>query len=207
MRHLAIAAVIAFAVTGACSTSPAAFAEVASFEGKPLRKIAVSTQDEFQAAVKIAQPGDVIVLANGTWTDFDMVLEAEGTAEHPVFVIAEDAGQVILNGQSSLRLGGQHLIVSGLVFRDGYTPRGEVISFRSDSKTLAFNSRVTRTVIENYNNPDRSERDAWVVMYGQNNEFDHNHLSGKLNSGPTMTVRLNTEDSQNNQHHIHHCKI
>ena len=204
MRNLAIAAVIAFAITGACSTSPAAFAEVASFEGKPLRKIAVSTQDEFRAAVKIAQPGDVIVLENGTWTDFDMVLEAEGTAEHPIFVIAEDAGQVILNGQSSLRMGGQHLIVSGLVFRDGYTPRGEVISFRSDSKTLAFNSRVTRTVIENYNNPDRSERDAWVVMYGQNNEFDHNHISGKLNSGVTMTVRLNTEDSQNNNHHIHH---
>jgi len=204
MRTLAIAVLIAFLAMGACSTPPMAFAEVASFEGEPLRKIRVSTQDEYEAAEKIAQPGDVIVLANGTWTDFDLVLEAKGTAAHPIFLIAEQPGKVVLSGQSSLRLGGEHLIVSGLVFRDGYTPRNEVISFRRDSETLAFNSRVTRTVIENYNNPDRTQRDTWVVMYGQNNVFDHNHLSGKLNSGPTMTVRLNTEDSQNNRHHIHH---
>ncbi|MEM7327578.1 MAG: polysaccharide lyase 6 family protein [Pseudomonadota bacterium] len=204
MRNLAIAALIAFAATGACSTPPLAIAEVESFEGEPLRRILVSTQAEYQAAESIAQPGDVIVLANGTWTDFDLVLHAQGTAQHPIFLTAEEPGKVILSGQSSLRLGGEHLIVSGLVFRDGYTPRNEVISFRRDSENLAFNSRVTRTVIENYNNPDRTQRDTWVVMYGQNNEFDHNHLSGKLNSGPTMTVRLNTEDSQNNQHHIHH---
>ena len=76
MRRLAVATLIAFAATGACSTPPQAFAEVASFEGEPLRQILVSTQDEYRAMAKIAQPGDVIVLANGTWTDFDLVLEA-----------------------------------------------------------------------------------------------------------------------------------
>ncbi|MEM6555627.1 MAG: chondroitinase-B domain-containing protein [Pseudomonadota bacterium] len=204
MRALAIAASVALVGLTACSTTPGAIAEVESLQGQPLRKIIVQTQEEYQLAEKLAQPGDVLVLANGIWRDFDLVLEAEGTADHPIYLIAEEPGQVVLSGQSSLRLGGKHLIVSGLVFRDGYTPRNEVISFRRDSETLAFNSRVTQTVIENYNNPDRTQRDAWVVMYGQNNEFDHNHLSGKLNSGPTMTVRLNTEDSQNNNHRIHH---
>lgn len=203
MRLAALAAAIAMVVSSACSATPPAFAENAEASGKPLRRIAVSTQDEYAAAHKILKPGDVIVLANGVWRDFDLVLEADGTAEHPIYLIAEEAGSVVLSGQSSLRLGGKHLIVSGLVFRDGYTPRNEVISFRRDSKTFAFNSRVTQTVIENYNNPDRAQRDTWVVMYGQNNVFDHNHLSGKLNSGPTMTVRLNTEDSQNNGHRIH----
>lgn len=205
MRLLAIAAFATLAITGACSTLPqGAIFDAESLQGEPLRKIFVQNQDEYQSAMDVIQPGDVIVLANGTWRDFDVVLEAEGTADHPIYLIAEDPGQVVLSGQSSLRLGGRHLIVSGLVFRDGYTPRNEVISFRRDSDTLAFNSRVTRTVIENYNNPDRTQRDAWVVMYGQNNEFDRNHISGKLNSGPTMTVRLNTENSQNNGHRIHH---
>lgn len=203
MRFLAIAALFALVATGACSTSQMAIAEKAGLSGEPLRKIIVHTPEEYEVAEKALQPGDVIVLANGVWRDFDLVLEAEGTEEHPIYLVAEDPGQVILSGQSSLRLGGENLVVSGLVFRDGYTPRNEVISFRRDSDTLAFNSRVTRTVIENYNNPDRTQRDTWVVMYGQNNRFDHNHLAGKLNSGPTMTVRLNTEDSQNNQHHIH----
>lgn len=204
MRIFALAAAFVLVTIGACSTPQLALAEEAGLAGQPLRKIIVNSQEEYQVAAKALQPGDVIVLANGTWRDFDLVLEARGTAEHPIYLVAEDPGQVVLSGQSSLRMGGEHLIVSGLVFRDGYTPRNEVISFRRDSETLASNSRVTRTVIENYNNPDRAQRDTWVVMYGQNNVFDHNHLSGKLNSGPTMTVRLNTEESQQNSHHIHH---
>lgn len=204
MKAIAFALAAVLVSSSACSSAPAAFAEAEGLEGEPLRRILVSNQDEYAAAQTVLQPGDVIVLANGEWRDFDLVLEARGTAEHPIYLVAEDPGSVVLTGQSSLRLGGEYLIVSGLVFRDGYTPRNEVISFRRDSETLAFNSRVTRTVVENYNNPDRAQRDTWVVMYGQNNTFDHNHLSGKLNSGPTMTVRLNTEDSQNNSHHIHH---
>ena len=129
-----------------------------------LREILVNDQDAFRAAVIAAQPGDAIILANGEWTDFDLVFEATGTEQNPILLTAQEPGKVILTGQSSLRLGGQFLVVSGLVFRDGYTPLNEVISFRRDSKTLAFNSRVTNTVIENYSNPDRTQRDTWVVM-------------------------------------------
>ncbi|CAN0572680.1 unnamed protein product, partial [Laminaria digitata] len=161
-----------------------------------------SNQEDYFNAATNAQPGDQIVLQNGVWRDFDMLLDAEGTIETPITVSAETPGKVILSGQSSLRLAGKHLVISGLVFREGYTPRTEVISFRRDNDNLAYNSRVTETVIENYSNPTRAQRDIWVAMYGQNNVFDHNHLSGKLNSGPTMAVRLNTEDSQNNNHVI-----
>lgn len=166
------------------------------------RGILVASQEAYFEAVKKAKPGDRIILQNGVWLDFDMVLDAEGTAEAPITVTAETPGKVILSGQSSLRLAGRHLVVSNLVFRDGYTPRAEVISFRRDSDNLAFDSRVTGTVIENYSNPDRTQRDIWVVMYGRNNVFDHNHLSGKLNAGPTMAVRLNTEESRDNNHVI-----
>lgn len=173
-------------------------------EMQSISKLLVNTQKEFSEAVKHAVPGDIIVLANGRWADFDAVFDVRGTADKPITLMAQTPGEVLLTGQSSLRLAGEHIIVSGLVFKDGYTARNEVISFRRDSKRLANNARVTNTVIENYNNPDRSQRDIWVVMYGKNNEFDHNHLAGKLNSGPTMAVRLNTDESQNNAHHIHH---
>ena len=178
--------------------------DLGALGGTPLREFFVKTPDEFKKVSASLQAGDVIILANGEWRNVDLVFQGNGTIVSPIYLIAENPGKVLLTGQSSLRLGGKYLVVSGLVFRDGYTPRREVISFRVDSKKLAFNSRVTQTVIENYNNPDRTQRDAWVVMYGQNNEFDHNHLSGKLNSGPTFVVRLNTEESQKNKHHIHH---
>ncbi|MEL7042272.1 MAG: chondroitinase-B domain-containing protein [Pseudomonadota bacterium] len=197
--------IVALGATTGCAALPeTSNAPETALRADAEQRLLVTTQTEYAAAMQSAQPGDTITLANGVWQDFDLVLDAEGTADAPIKLVAETPGEVILSGQSSLRLGGQHLIVSGLVFKDGFTPLNEVISFRVNSERLAFNSRVTNTVVEAYNNPDRVQRDTWVVMYGQNNEFDHNHLSGKLNSGPTMTVRLNSQDSQNNNHHIHH---
>ncbi|WP_416308642.1 chondroitinase-B domain-containing protein [Neptunicella sp. SCSIO 80796] len=164
----------------------------------------VKDQKQFKQAVKQLQPGDSVTLADGTWTDFDMVFKATGTADKPVSLRAQTAGKVILSGQSSLRLAGQYLLVSGLVFKNGYSPIGEVISFRRNSQDLAFHSRVTEVVIDNYNNPNKFDEDKWVVMYGQYNRFDHSHLVGKKNAGVTMAVRLDSTLSQQNHHRIDH---
>lgn len=169
-----------------------------------LSNISVSTQQEFNQAIKDAKPGATIVMQNGVWNDFEMVFEAQGTKEDPITLTVQDKGKVILSGQSNLRLAGEHLVVSGLVFKNGYTPTKEVISFRLNKEKLANNTRVTEVVIDHFNNPERFERDFWVMMYGKNNRFDHNHLEGKSNAGVTMAVRLNTEASQNNHHRIDH---
>ncbi|MEP4145616.1 MAG: polysaccharide lyase 6 family protein [Halioglobus sp.] len=162
----------------------------------------VSNQDEYQRLAAELEPGDVVVLANGTWRDFEIVFEGQGTDEQPITLTAEEKGKVILSGQSNLRLAGDHLIVSGLVFKNGYTATDAVISFRKNKAELANHSRVTETVIDNFSNPERYETDYWVSMYGKHNRFDHNHLEGKHNRGVTMAVRLDSEDSQENYHQI-----
>ncbi len=162
----------------------------------------VTTQDEFSRAIDAAAAGETIVLANGEWRDFDMVVSGRGSASAPITVRSQEAGKVILTGQSSLRIGGEHIVVKGLVFRDGYSPRGDVIAFRTDAETLANNVRVTEMVIDRFSKPDRYESDYWVSMYGQNNRFDHNHLVGKTNKGVTLAVRLNSEESRQNNHRI-----
>ena len=164
----------------------------------------VRTQSEYNAALAAAKPGTVITLANGVWNDFEIVLDAEGTADAPITLTAQEKGKVILSGQSSLKLGGEYLVVSGLVFKDGYSPTGEVISYRINDDRLAHHSRVTEVVIDDFNNPQRFETDFWVLMYGRHNRFDHNHIEGKRNVGVTMAVRLNTEESQENHHRIDH---
>ena len=164
----------------------------------------VSTQEEFRAAVANAKPGDEIVLADGRWENFEILLVGRGTAEKPITLRAQTKGQVILSGQSNLRLAGEHLVVSGLVFRDGYSPTNTVIAFRRNKLELAHHSRVTEVVIDAFNNPERFETDFWVMMYGRQNRFDHNFLQGKKNAGVTMAVRLDTAESQNNYHRIDH---
>jgi len=166
--------------------------------------ILVKDQASFNDAVKSAEPGDTITLANGTWENFEILFTGEGTEDEPIRLTAEEKGKVIITGESNLRIAGEYLEVSGLVFKDGFTPTQEVVSFRRNKEHLANNSRITEIVIEDFNQIERQEPDFWVMMYGKNNRFDHNHISGKRNKGVTMAVRLNTEASQQNRHRIDH---
>lgn len=158
----------------------------------------------YAAVAGTLQPGDRVILADGVWRDIDLLLQGTGKIGQPIKLTAQTAGKVILSGQSQLRLAGSYLEVSNLVFRDGWAPGGEVVSFRASSKQWASHSRVTGVVIDSYNKPDRQQSDNWVGMYGQHNRFDHNQLLGKTNAGTTLVVVRNTSSGLDNQHRIDH---
>lgn len=168
------------------------------------RDMLVSDQAQYKAAVKKAQPGDTIILADGEWRDFQIVFTGTGAAGKPIALTAQTKGKVLLTGQSNLRIGGRHLLVSGLVFKNGASPTGEVISFRRDSKTLASDTRVTEIVIDGYSKADRRAEDIWVALYGTGNRVDHSHFEGKTNSGVTLAVIRRTGDPLDNRHRIDH---
>ena len=164
----------------------------------------VENQKVYQNIAQRLKAGDTVTLKNGVWENFEILLSGQGTESAPITLTAETKGGVIISGQSNLRLAGQYLVVSGLVFKNGYTPTSAVIEFRRNKNELAFNSRVTEIVIDNFNNPDKQESDYWVALYGQHNRLDHSHIVGKRNKGVTVAVRLNNEKSQQNFHRIDH---
>lgn len=168
------------------------------------RDYLVHDQAEYARALKQLGAGDSIVLANGEWRDFEIVITGKGRKDAPITLTSQEAGKVVLTGQSSLRIGGEYILVRGLVFKDGYSPRGEVISFRRNKQDQARYSRVTEVVIDGFSKPDRYDDDYWVGMYGLQNRFDHNFLVGKTNKGVTMAVRLDSEESRENGHRIDH---
>lgn len=175
------------------------------------KEILVVNKAEFNEAVQSLVAGDTIVMANGIWKDFEMVFEGKGTKQKPIKLRAQERGKVIISGMSNLRLAGEYLEVSGLVFKNGYTPTSTVISFRKSkeqggnpSDYIAFNSRLTEVVIDNFSNPERFETDFWVLMYGKHNRVDHNHFSGKHNKGVLLAVKLDSKNSQQNYHKIDH---
>lgn len=164
----------------------------------------VKSPDEYNAIASSLKAGDNVVLQNGIYRDFEILLEGQGSVDEPITLSAQTKGKVILSGRSNLKLAGQYLEVSGLVFKNGYTPSSAVIAFRKDANTPASHSRVSEVVIDEYSNPDRQESDYWVALYGKHNRFDHSHLSGKRNKGVTVAVRLNGEAHQENYHSIDH---
>lgn len=168
------------------------------------RDLLVADQAQYKAAVKKAQPGDTIILADGEWRDFQIVFTGNGSAAKPITLTAQTKGEVTLTGQSNLRIGGQHLLISGLVFKNGSSPTNEVISFRRDSKTLATDTRVTEVVIDGFSKADRRVEDIWVALYGTGNRVDHSHFEGKTNSGVTLAVIRRAGDPLDNRHRIDH---
>lgn len=148
----------------------------------------VHDQTAYAKAARQLSPGDTIVLGDGIWRDATLKLVGEGTATRPITLTAEHPGKVILSGRSNLKLAGSYLVVSNLVFRDGYTPDDDVISFRTDSRHWADHSRVTGMVIDRFNQPDRRKEDHWVSIYGADNRVDHSQFEGKGNDGATMVV-------------------
>lgn len=177
----------------------------ASGESAPRpRTLLVHDMVQYQRATAALQPGDTVTLADGTWRDARLVFKAKGRDGQPVRLTAQTPGKVILSGQSDLRLSGEYLEVSNLVFRDGWAPGGEAVSFRTSRSERANHSRVTGVVIDGYSKPDRNEADHWVALYGQDNRFDHNQLLGKTNRGTTLVVVRDDEQGLDNRHRIDH---
>ncbi len=162
----------------------------------------IKNQEEFNAAVSDARPGDELVIADGQYYDLELRFTGNGTPDKPIVLRAEEPGRVIISGESNLQISGEYLVVSGLVFRDGFTPTSEVISFKTSKDQLANNTRVTNCIIDNFNNPERFDSDTWVALYGKNNQFDHNSLLYKGNQGVTLAVKLSTGASRENSHII-----
>jgi len=164
----------------------------------------VSDKQEYDLMMPKLKPGDHLILANGVWRNVNLVFEASGTAEKPITLRSETSGQVFISGVSDLKLAGEHLVVKGLVFKDGYSPTRELVSFRKNEKVFGNHIRFTENVIDSFNKPNRQDESGWIVLHGKNNRVDHNHIVGKTNKGPSLIVRLNADQSQENNHLIDH---
>ena len=149
------------------------------------------------------KPNDTLQLANGTWFDADLVFKGQGTEGAQIVLMAETAGQVILEGASSIRLSGAFLVVNGLHFRKGGVV-GAVIEFRTSTNDIANDCRITNCVIDNYNGKDRTKETSWIQMYGKRNRIDHSYFGNKKNRGVLLAVNLNDERHRENFHRIDH---
>ena len=162
----------------------------------------VENPDELQKAIETAQAGDEIVLANGVWKDVQIKFIGKGTKDNPITIKAETEGEVFVEGVSNLTFGGEYLEVSGLHFRNGYSPSKNVIAFRLDENTIANNCKVTNCVIIDFNKLQRDNDDLWVQFYGRHNELSNCYIAGKTNGGPTVRVDLKGVQSIKNYHKI-----
>ncbi len=166
------------------------------------KTVLAKTMNELNTAIKEATPGTEIVLSNGIWKDAEIKFYGKGTEENPITLRAENDGKVFIEGQSYLHLGGNNLVVSGLHFRNGYSPTSGIIRYKIGNDTIANHTKVLDCVVEDFNLPNRWQNDRWIEFYGKHNTLEHCYIAGKANDGETIRVFFTGNENINNHHQI-----
>jgi poly(beta-D-mannuronate) lyase len=144
----------------------------------------VSSAADIAAALPTAKPGDVLVMADGTWNDQAILFKAIGEAEKPLTLRPATSGKVILSGKSSLKIDGQYLVVSGLFFKEG-AGGGDCISLGG------HNNRLTDCAVVG------GDYKFFVHFFGQNNRMDHCYLAEKTSADPTLQIEVAEKEPNN----------
>jgi poly(beta-D-mannuronate) lyase len=150
------------------------------------------------------QPGDVVVMANGTWKDKSIAFRGKGTAEAPIVLRAETPGEVVLTGESSLLIDGEHLVVSGLYFRNGKLPQKFLSTKKRDGdnpadaiKISGRNCRVTDTAVADY------DCVSYVYVTGAEHRVDHCYLGDKSSAYAKLEVKAGKDPAFHQIDHNH----
>jgi poly(beta-D-mannuronate) lyase len=146
--------------------------------------IKVSSSADIAAALPAAKPGDTLLMVDGTWRDQAIVFKAKGGPDKPITLRPQTPGKVILTGKSSLKFDGQHLIASGLFFKDG-DGGGDCITLGGQHNRLTD----CAIVAGNYK--------FFVHFLGANNRMDHCFLADKTSGDPTLQVEVAEKEPNN----------
>lgn len=107
------------------------------------RQVAVTDATTLAAALAAAQPGDVIALADGTYTG-SFAINASGTADNPIVIRGMSQAGVVLDGQDCaacniIEVYGSYVHVERLTIRNGV----RALRFLGDGTTANAVSHVT----------------------------------------------------------------
>jgi len=163
-------------------------------DSRILRKVSVTNNVELIAALNNAKPGDGILLENGRYRNVNIYLNKSGTEQNPIIISAKNPGMVTIEGESSIEIEANHVIVANLIMTNGSPSidRG-VIVFKGN------HLRLTNCKIDDF---DLSNEDyKWVSLTGQYHEIDRNVFDHKSTGGSLLTIWR--DDTSPQFHHIY----
>lgn len=124
------------------------------------------------------EPGDVIMLPEGTFQDQVMTFKAKGTPEKPITLRSPKPGKFVLTGKSSLIIEGENLIVEGVTMRNFGIEGGEGIAIKGK------NNRLTQCVL------DGGTSKFFVRVWGERHQIDRCYLANKTSGEPTLQIEV-----------------
>ncbi len=144
----------------------------------PFNDILVESVEGFRQAVQELEPGDRILLQDGEYADIgNLSFNVKASAKKPVVIQPENPHQVVITGEMSWHISGQHITFSGLDFIDGRSvptdkPYAGLIYASDGSDSIRFSScRFISCEIERKENGKTKGR--LITLHGDHHRFDH----------------------------------
>lgn len=147
--------------------------------------ITVRTAAELETAVNKAQPGDVVIIANGKYTDWSCVLTGQGKAGNPILIKAGSRGEVSFSGpvtKTIFKITGAYLELSGISFSDCKISRSPGQTTTLVELEGSTNCRLTDCIFQK--NEALSQFMPIVVISGkgESNRVDHCTFISNVNN-------------------------
>lgn len=155
------------------------------------------------------QPGDVVVLRDGTYENLEEVnFAGKGAFGNPIVWRAENPGKAVISGKLKIRMYGEYLQLEGLFFYRAWAIGHDMIDFQKEKGVYATHCRMTNCVIDECNDPEREAKtksgdEYWVNLRGTNHRIDHCYFANKRIGGLVLQVSLEPDNHLNN-HLIDH---
>lgn len=165
------------------------------------REVPVASASALKAAIADARPGDVLVLAPGTYRTTGESCSAHGTASEPIVVKSASplAAKLQLDSLEGFRVTGAHwhfegLDITGVCQRDddcehAFHVTGGAVGFvLRDSRVLDFNAQLKVNAVQT--------ADGWSIPHGglvERNELADSHA--RATSHPVTKLNIDTGDN------------
>ncbi|MFE4569631.1 chondroitinase-B domain-containing protein [Paenibacillus chitinolyticus] len=138
----------------------------------------VTTTAELLTRLNAAVPGEVIELADGSYTGFT-VRSRNGTAQNPIVVKAQHKGKAVFASTGLTVETSSYITIQDMEFR--MNPQDKWINLNGSN-----NIRITNNYFHSQNTTTAADKSNWIYIKGTNshhNRIDHNLMENKRDRG------------------------
>jgi hypothetical protein len=171
---------------------------VDSRHNAPRATVAVASPAELSQWAGSAQPGTLVILEDGEYTEPGVVTlrGIRGTEQSPVVIAARHPGKVEFHVGGFLLADSTYVTIEGLAFGGPFTAKADLalVTFRADRFC-----RLTGCTIAPQDSGVLPGKSGTRYMFlqitkGSFNRFDYNRIQGKKSMGPMIAIRPTERD-------------
>ena len=163
--------------------------------------INVCTKNELKYAIEAINPGGVILLCDGVWSDLKLQIAKNGTALAPITIKAKNLGKVIISGNSYINLAGSYIHIRGFRWEDYGSPAPYKSYIHTDSGS--FKCTISEMVFKESMLAPFPHWIYSIALRGKEHEVFNTAFLGKYGRGAQLKVQEGGKDLKHKLHHLY----